>query len=419
MSTHDATPATESGMPRRGGLQIVRRRLDALTLDPANARKHGPRNLEAIRASLARFGQVEPVLVQKGTGRVIGGNGRIAVLREMGAVEADVVEVDVDDLNATALGITLNRTAELADWDEDVLGRLLGALADAPDFDAALTGFSSAEIARLRGAVAGASDPDQVPEPPKEPVTRRGDLWILGEHRLLCGDATDAADVRRVLAGARPFLMVSDPPYGILYRPAWRNDAGIAQTKRTGEVMNDDRADWTAAWQLFTGDVAYVWHAALHAGTVAANLHDAGFEIRAQVIWKKPRFAIGRGAYHWGHEPAWYAVRKGRPARWCGDRTQSTVWEVAAGDGTGTTVHGTQKPCEVMARPIRNHGEPGDLVFDPFLGSGTTLIAAVRERRRFAGLELDPRYVDVAVRRWEEYTGEQAERQRSSARSEA
>jgi len=293
-----------------------------------------------------------------------------------------------------------------------------------------VTGFTDSEIAHLQGSVQGLTDPDDVPAVPAEPVTAPGDLWHLGEHRLLCGDSTDGAAVAQVLAGERPFLMVTDPPYGVSYDPTWRTDAGMGSAGAArGAVRNDDRADWREAWALFPGAVAYVWHGGLHAGVVAASLLASRFELRAQIVWVKSRPAISRGAYHWQHEPAYFAVRegeedrwrfvpeheaaayvvrKGETASWAGGRRQSTVWAIE--HRKNDTGHGTQKPVECMERPIRNHGEPGDLVYDPFLGSGTTLLAAERARRRCAGLELDPAYCDVIVQRWEAYTGRKAER---------
>ena len=237
-----------------------------------------------------------------------------------------------------------------------------------------------------------------------------GQLWLLGEHRLLCGDATDASDVTRLLDGAAPTLMLTDPPYGVDYDPTWRG-----RSKRTGKVANDDRADWTDAWQLFPGDVAYVWHASLHAAEVQRSLETAGFEHRAQIIWRKPRLTLSRGHYHWQHEPCWYAVRRGADGHWIGDRTQTTVWDidpVRASGGTedATTEHGTQKPLECMARPLRNH--EGD-VYDPFVGSGTTIIAAERLGRRCWAMELDPRYCDVLLARWEAFSGDEARKETS------
>ncbi len=229
----------------------------------------------------------------------------------------------------------------------------------------------------------------------------------------MCGDSTNPADVSRLLDGAVPFLMVTDPPYGVSYDPEWRHRSGLNYSERTGMVRYDDVFDWTLAYQLFPGTVGYVWHGGVHSGEVAGHLRAAGFEIRTQVIWNKGRLVISRGHYHWKHEPCWYAAREGAKggAKWRGDRSQSTVWDIASrDDGTGETTHGTQKPVECIARPVRHHGGKQDDVYDPFLGSGTTIIAAEQLGRRCYAMELDPRYVDVAVTRWEQFTGQRAER---------
>jgi DNA modification methylase len=202
--------------------------------------------------------------------------------------------------------------------------------------------------------------------------------------------------------------MVTDPPYGVEYDPSWRNQAGAAKTKRTGKVLNDDRADWREAWALFPGDVAYVWHGALHAATVAESLISAGFTVRSQIIWAKDRLVLSRGDYHWQHEPCWYAVKKTGKGHWAGDRKQTTLWQISGKDQDVATVHGTQKPVECMRRPILNNSSPGQAVFEPFMGSGTTLIAAETTGRVCFGIELDPAYVDVAIERWQQFTGEDA-----------
>jgi DNA modification methylase len=240
---------------------------------------------------------------------------------------------------------------------------------------------------------------------PETPVSRAGDLWLMGPHRLLCGDATSADHVARVLGGVIPQLMVTDPPYGVEYDPGWRNEVGAARTRRTGKVLNDDRADWREAWALFPGDIAYVWHGALHAGTVAESLVACDFEIRSQIIWAKERLVLSRGHYHWQHEPCWYAVRSGSSARWAGDRKQTTIWSIPSRDQDAETVHGTQKPVECMRRPMLNNSNVGQAVYEPFLGSGTTLVAAETCGRICLGIELNPAYVDVAVTRWQQLTG--------------
>ena len=190
------------------------------------------------------------------------------------------------------------------------------------------------------------------------------------------------------------------------YDPAWRNATGHAKTKRTGKVRNDDRADWREAWELFPGDVAYVWHGALHAHEVAGSLIAAGFGIRAQIVWAKECIVLSRGHYHWQHEPCFYAVRgKGH---WTGDRRQSTLWSIPNRDQDAETVHGTQKPVECMRRPMLNNSSRGQAVYEPFCGSGTTLIAAETTGRVCLAMELDPAYVDVAVCRWQAFTGADA-----------
>jgi DNA modification methylase len=283
------------------------------------------------------------------------------------------------------------------------------------NIDLSLTGFDAREIDTLLARGADLEErANQVPELPSEPTTRAGDLWTCGAHRVLCGDATDRDAVSRLLAATRPELMVTDPPYGIAYNPAWREQAGLGRQRQVGLVQNDDRADWAAAYALFPGSVMYVWHAGLHAAEVAMGIQAAGFELRAQIIWVKQHFALSRGMYHWQHEPAWLAVRQGARSQWRGDRTQSTVWQVANLNPFGgnseeiATGHGTQKPVDLMRRPLLNHTEAGAVVYDPFLGSGTTLIAAQMTERICYGLEIDPRYCDVIVRRWQELTGEQA-----------
>jgi DNA modification methylase len=211
-----------------------------------------------------------------------------------------------------------------------------------------------------------------------------------------------------VLHGVRPHLMVTDPPYGVNYDPAWRNRSGLGNTQRVGKVENDDRADWREAWALFPGDVAYIWHGALHASTVAASLEACSFQIRAQVIWAKDRLVLGRGHYHWQHEPCWYAVRENATGHWGGDRKQATLWQIASRAQDAETVHGTQKPVECMRRPMENNSSPGQAIYEPFSGSGTTLIAAEQSGRACHAIELSPAYVDVAVLRWQAFTGQGA-----------
>jgi DNA modification methylase len=268
-------------------------------------------------------------------------------------------------------------------------------------------GFSDDELAELfRRSQEGLTDPDSVPDTLARPVTRSGDAWTLGRHRLVCGDCTKPEPVALAANGATPHLMVTDPPYGVSYDPKWRNRAGVSRSRRTGKVDNDDRADWHPAWALFPGDVAYVWHGALHAAEVAESLIACGFQIRAQIVWAKDRLVLGRGDFHWQHEPAWYAVRGS--SHWKGGRQQTTLWQISSRGQDTDTVHATQKPVECMRRPIENNSNPGQAVYDPFCGSGTTIIAAEMTGRACHAIELNPLYVDVAIRRWQAFTGETA-----------
>jgi DNA modification methylase len=225
---------------------------------------------------------------------------------------------------------------------------------------------------------------------------------------LRCGDSTNAEHVADLLQNVQPHLMVTDPPYGVEYDPKWRAQAGINNNKqKMGEVLNDARADWRDAWALFPGDVAYVWHAGKHGSTVQESLEAADFFIRCQIVWAKDRFALSRGDYHWQHEPCWYAVRNTKTGHWAGDRKQSTLWTIKTRDDNGVG-HGTQKPVECMRKPIENNSSPGQAVYEPFSGSGTTIIAAETTSRVCYAMELHPPYVDVAVKRWQQFTGKEA-----------
>ncbi len=371
-----------------------------------NARTHSDAQVAQIAASIREYGFTNPVLVDGDRG-VIAGHGRLLAARKLGMADVPTIELShLTPAQRRAYVLADNRLALSAGWDAELLRIELADL-QADGFDLALTGFDAAEIAGIFALpTGGLTDPDEVPAAPEVPVTRLGDVWQLGRHRLVCGDSTDPATVERALAGVRPHLMVTDPPYGVEYDPAWRNRAGLGSTKRVGKVENDHRADWREAWALFPGDVAYVWHGALHASTVAESLTACGFQIRAQVIWAKDRLVLGRGHYHWQHEPCWYAVRG--QGHWAGDRKQTTLWQIASRAQDAETVHGTQKPVECMRRPMENNSSPGQAVYEPFSGSGTTLIAAEVAGRVCHAVELAPAYVDVAVLRWQAFTGQQA-----------
>ncbi len=393
-----------------------------------NARTHSPEQVGQIAASISEFGFTNPVLVDA-AGGIIAGHGRVMAAAQLGLEHVPCIRLaHLSDAQKRAYVIADNQIALNAGWDEDLLrAELIDLKSDGFELD--LLGFEDDRLQDLIApTVEGLTDQDDAPPTPESPVSRLGDAWVMGAHRIVCGDCTDQSTVDAALAGAKPHLMVTDPPYGVKYDPKWRQDAGIGSAgSATGLVLNDDRADWREAWALFPGSVAYVWHGGLHAGAVAESLAASRFQIRAQIVWVKTRLAISRGHYHWQHEPAlygvredaddrWrfvpeheagaYAVKKGATAAWRGGRKQSTVWFIE--HLKSDTGHGTQKPVECMRRPIENNSAPGDAVYEPFSGSGTTLIAAEVTGRSCHAIELNPAYVDVAVRRWQNFTGKRA-----------
>lgn len=398
---HDETAVAASGQD----LHLDHRPIGDLIPYARNARTHSEAQVALIAGSIREYGFTNPVLVD-GENGIIAGHGRVMAARQLGMNKVPVIELaHLSEAQKRAYILADNRLALQAGWDDALLALELGDLSDL-GVDLGDLGFEPAELNRLLHGDDTDPAEDEIPETPLKPVSRVGDLWCLGAHRLICGDATDTATVSRVLDGVIPHLMVTDPPYGVNYDPDWRNKTGASQTKRTGKVLNDDRADWREAWALFPGDVAYVWHGALHATTVAESLTASGFDVRSQIIWAKERLVLSRGDYHWQHEPCWYAVRQKAKGHWAGDRKQTTLWSIPSRDQDAQTVHGTQKPVECMRRPMLNNSSAGQAVYEPFCGSGTTLIAAETTGRVCHAVELDPRYVDVAILRWEAFTGQ-------------
>jgi hypothetical protein len=284
---------------------VETRKLAELVPYARNARTHSAKQVDQIAASIREWGWTNPILVTP-DGTIIAGHGRVLAAQKLGLghVPAMVAE-GWTEAQIRAYVIADNKLALNAGWDEGLLAVELKDL-DGLGFDLGLTGFNGDELADLMiDGTEGLQDPDSVPALQADPVTRLGDTWLLGDHRLRCGDSTSADDVEALLDGAVPHLMVTDPPYGVEYDPAWRRDAGLASDGlATGKVQNDDRADWREAWALFPGRVCYVWHGALHAQAVAESLEASGFNPRAQIVWVKTRAAISRGHYHWQHEPA-------------------------------------------------------------------------------------------------------------------
>jgi DNA modification methylase len=374
-----------------------------LAANPANWRVHPRHQRDALAGSLDTVGWVAQVIVNRQSGYVIDGHARVALALARKEASVPVLYVDLSPDEERLVLATFDPIGALAGADGERLSALLAEVA-----------VDDAGLRALLDELAASAprptftDPDDVPELAADPYIQPGDLWQLGRHRILCGDSTNAQDVARLLDGAKPALTVTDQPFGVSFDPSQR-----AGAFRKGLVTNDDRADWREVWALSPSDVLYVWHSGIHAPEVGAGIEASGFRIRSQIIWAKPALVMGRGAYHWQHEPCFYAVREGASAGWIGDRKQSTLWEVPNVHRTrGTsddmiTDHGTQKPTEVFARVIRNH--TGD-VYEPFAGSASCLIAAEQLGRRCYAMEIEPKYVQMAIERWQAYTGGHAER---------
>lgn len=392
--------------------KIEMRQLDKLIPYARNSRTHSDTQVAQIAASIKEWGWTTPILVDE-EGTIIAGHGRTLAARKLGLAEVPVmVARGWSEAQKKAYVIADNQLAMNAGWDTELLAVELKELGEL-GFELDLIGFDDKALANfLNDETEGLTDADEVPEAPADPVSVLGDVWVLGKHRIICGSSTEADTVSKLLGDVKPHLMVTDPPYGVEYDADWRNkamrsDGSKKGGRAVGKVLNDDKADWREAWALFPGDVAYVWHAGNMAHVVAESLLACDFGIRAQIIWGKSQFVIGRGDYHPQHEPCWYAVRKNKKGHYDGGRKQSTLWQIEK-PRKSETGHSTQKPVECMKRPIENNSSPGQAVYEPFSGSGTTIIAGEMTGRSVYAVELNPAYVDVAVKRWQDFTGQKA-----------
>ena len=394
--------------------------------------RHLRRNAAAVDrmcASIREFGFKVPCLV-RGDGEVVDGDLRLKAARKLGLTEVPVILCDEWTLTQVkAFRLLVNRSAVWADWDEELLAVEVQELSEA-DLDLSLTGFDPREIDDLLLLPNEDQRENAAPPLSSNPVSRPGDLWLCGRppHRILCADATSPDAVAHLLGKHKPILMVTDPPYGIELDSEWRDRAGLngcgpaqpSYLKRRTEghtettISGDTRADWSDAFALLPSlQIAYVWHASVFTAEVLAGLLRIGFLYPQQIIWNKGRPVLTRTHYWYQHEPCWYVRKKNAP--WFGKPgDNSTVWDspspkfIMGGSDEEKFDHPTQKPIELMRRPILNHTKRKELVYDPFLGSGTTLVAAELTKRVCLGIELDAKYVDVAVTRWQTLTGKQA-----------
>ena len=387
-------------------MKIERINVAELSLDPSNVRKHDRKNLDAIKASLRKFGQQKPIVVDA-KGIVLAGNGTLTAAKELGWTEIEITRTTLQGVEATAFAIADNRSAELAEWDDDGLAKVLELLKveDADLF--AATGYDAEEVDKMSNAEV---IEDEAPEPPAEPITKAGDLWILGEHRVMCGDSTKTEDVERLMGGVKAEMMFTDPPYGVNYEGGHFH-SGDVKIKRKREKLTDD--DTTAIYPAFlpvalsvVDGPCYMWFADSKARDVYNAVYDNRCEVHALIIWHKTNatYAAMNAQYKQRHEPCLYFKPQGSTLRWCGETTEATVWNQDR-DGINE-FHPTQKPIALAAKALKNH--EAATVLDMFCGSGSTLIAAEQLNRKCYGMEISPAYCDVIVNRWEKLTGKKA-----------
>ena len=400
-------------------LHITEVPLDSLHLDPANVRSHGPRNLEAIQSSLARFGQQKPIVVDQ-AGVIRAGNGTYEAARALGWDSIGVVVTDLDGMEAAAFAIADNRTAELAEWDTAALATLLTELRAEDALSG--VGFDDSEIDELLAQLAAEEMPGEVDDPgpseaPENPTSQAGDLWILGNHRLLCGDSTSPDDVSRLMGEDKAALMATDPPYCVEYTGADRPQAsGKDWSDRYREIDIKDlgeflRSAFTALIPSLRDNAAvYVWHAHLQYPTIDNVFEEFGLLRHQPIVWVKPTSTFTYAYYRWAHEPCLFGWKKGNKPPHYLENAMTSVWEVDW-EGKQRVVgneHPTQKPLRLFEIPAEQHTRPGEVVLEPFSGSGSQLIAAEKIGRRCRAMEISPAFVDVAVRRWEKATGKDA-----------
>jgi DNA modification methylase len=378
---------------------------DQLVANPANWRTHPGPQRDALRGSLTEVGWVQQVMVNQRTGFVVDGHARVEEALTRGEPTVPVLYVDLDPAEEALVLATLDPIGAMATRDDARLQELLsGLVVD----DAGLLALL-ADLAPLKPTV-GLTDPDDIPPLGDDSGIKAGDLFALGDHRLMCGDSTVAADHARLMGGAKATLLATDPPYGVDYASVvggrknqkaggWRDIAGDElRDEPLFELVRD-------ALALSDAKTLFLWHAAKRSPIFMRALEETGFELAQQIIWVKNALVFGGSDYQWRHEPCFYARRKGS---WCDDdRTQTTVWEFSK---EHEPVHPTQKPVELFAIPMRRHTRSGDVCYEPFSGSGSQLIAAEQLGRRCYAMEIDPRYVAVAIKRWEDFTGRTSER---------
>jgi DNA modification methylase len=403
-----------------GTLAIEHVPLKDLCPDPFNPRRISDAELEALTRSIQEFGLVDPIIARQEDRTVIGGHQRLLAARRLGLTTVPVVFVDLSPEQSNLLNLALNRIS--GEWDQELLARLLQDLQQVPDVDLTLSGFAEDELAKLLKSLEARDKRDR-PESfdleatleatRADPGVERGDIWLLGDHRVMCGDAADSGDASRLVGSQRAFMAFTDPPYNVDYG----HHGGTPQRGRRRTIANDALPpdEWEAfcrSWakQLLDNvdGALYICMSTREWPTVTRVLEELGCHWSDTIIWAKDRFVLGRADYQRQYEPIWYGWREGACHHWCGDRDQGDVWTISR--PAESELHPTMKPLPLVERAIENSSRPGDLVLDLFLGSGTTVIAAERTGRICYGMELDAHYCRIVIARWEAFSGLKAEK---------
>jgi DNA modification methylase len=384
--------------------------IDRLIPFAKNPRTHSEAQIAQIAASIAEFGFTNPILVDSQAG-VLAGHGRLLAARKLNLKEVPVIILDhLTEAQKRAYVLVDNRLALNAGWDEEMLRLELAALRD-EDFNLDLIGFEDEELSQLLAAdeaSEGLADEDAIPEIPDNPITVAGDLWLLGHHKLLCGDATCSSDTDRLMAADAADLVFTDPPYNVDYEGYTEQRLTIRGDRMSSERFTRFQREAFASLRTATkpGASLYICHSSSWQREFQNALEAAGFEVRCQIIWAKNTFAWGFGRYKFQHEPIFYCHVAGQSDPWYGDKSQSTLWQ--ENKPAANRLHPTMKPVELIERALVNSSKAGDIVVDLFGGAGSTLIGCERKGRKARLMEIDPKYVDCTVRRWQEYTGRAA-----------
>lgn len=375
-----------------------------------NSRTHSDDQVAQIAASIKEFGWTNPILVD-GKAGIIAGHGRLAAARKLGMTKIPVIELShLSPTQKKALIIADNKLALNAGWDNEMLALEFEEL-EIEGFDLALTGFGEEERDALKPeqVTEGLTDEDAVPDAPKEAKTKLGDIYQLGKHRLMCGDSCSVTDMEKLCDGQLVDMWLTDPPYNVAYEGKTKDSLTIKNDSMADEQFRQFLRDAyvTADTVMKPGAVFYIWHADSEGYNFRGAAQDAGWKVRQCLIWKKSTMVMGRQDYHWKHEPCLYGWKEGAGHLWATDRKQTTILEFDKPSRNGE--HPTMKPVALFEYQMLNNTKGGDIVLDSFGGSGTTLLAAEKNGRHARLMELDPKYCDVIVKRWEEFTGKKAE----------